>query len=126
MEKNKLRKMREIYKNGTRVELEFMDDKYAPPSGTRGTITGVDDAENIHVKWDNGSGLSLIEGVDKFWIVFGPTTVCYGRIQNWNTMDEALSYFLEGMMNSEGSERDRYATVYSKLKSGEMYATDSD
>ncbi len=85
---------------------------------------GVDDAMNIHVRWDNGSSLSLIDGVDDFWIVFGPTTVCYGKTKNWNTMDEALSYFLEGIMNSEGSERERYATIYSKLKSGLLFATD--
>ncbi len=67
--RKKLERMRKYYKPGTRVELEFMDDKYAPPVGTRGTITGVDDAENIHVKWDNGSGLSLIEEADKFRII---------------------------------------------------------
>jgi len=125
MENNKLKRMREIYKRGTRVELEHMDDVQAPPKGTRGTVFGVDDAENILVRWDNGSSLSLIDGVDKFWIVFGPTTVCYGDVRNWNTMDEALSYFLEGMVCSDGSERDRYATIYSKLKSGMMFATDN-
>lgn len=124
MENNKLKRMRKIYKRGTRVELEHMDDVQAPPKGTRGTVFGVDDAENILVRWDNGSSLSLIDGVDKFWIVFGPTTVCYGDVRNWNTMDEALSYFLEGMVCSDGSERDRYATIYSKLKSGMMFATD--
>ena len=124
MENNKLKRMREIYKRGTRVELEHMDDVQAPPKGTRGTVFGVDDAENILVRWDNGSSLSLIDGVDKFWIVFGPTTVCYGDVRNWNTMDEALAYFLEGMVCSDGSERDRYATIYSKLKSGMMFATD--
>ena len=124
MENNKLKRMREIYKRGTRVELEHMDDVQAPPKGTRGTVFGVDDAENILVRWDNGSSLSLIDGVDRFWIVFGPTTVCYGDVRNWNTMDEALAYFLEGMVCSDGSERDRYATIYSKLKSGMMFATD--
>ncbi len=120
----KLKRMRDFYKKGTRVELEHMEDKFAPPAGTRGTIIGVDDAMNIHVIWDNGSSLSLIDEVDKFWIVFGPTTVCYGELRNWKTVDEALAFFLEGMMNSEGSERDRYVTIYSKLKSGLLFATD--
>ncbi len=124
MNNNKLKRMRDIYRSGTRVELEHMDDKFAPPTGTRGTIVGVDDAMNIHVRWDNGSSLSLIDGVDDFWIVFGPTTVCYGKTRNWNTMDEALAFYLEGIMNSEGSERERYATIYSKLKSGLLFATD--
>ena len=124
MENKRLRRMREIYKPGIRVELEHMDDPYAPPVGTRGTVIGVDDAMNVHVSWDSGSSLSLIDGVDKFWIVFGPTTVCYGKLENWDTMDKALEHFLEGMMNSEGSERERYAAVYSKLKSGLLFATD--
>lgn len=120
----KLKMMRDLYKKGTRVELEHMDDKFAPPAGTRGTVFGVDDMGSIMVHWDNGSSLSLIDEVDKFWIVFGPTTVCYGQLRNWKTVDEALAFFLEGMMNSEGSERDRYATIYSKLKCGELFATD--
>lgn len=31
------------YPNGTRIRLVFMDDKFAPPVGTLGTVTGVDD-----------------------------------------------------------------------------------
>lgn len=124
MDDKKLKRLRELYKKGMRVELAYMDDKQAPPAGTRGTITDVDDGMNVHIIWDNGSSLSLIDGVDDFWIVFGPTTVCYGEKRNWKTMDEALEFFLEGMMSSEGSERDRYATIYAKLKNGLLFATD--
>ena len=46
-----------------------MDDLFAPPAGTRGTVKGVDDAGQIMVRWDTGSGLSLIPGVDRFKIV---------------------------------------------------------
>lgn len=123
MDDKKLKRLRELYKKGMRVELTYMDDKQAPPAGTRGTIIGVDDAGSIMVHWDNGSSLSLLE-VDEFWVVFGPTTVCYGEKRNWKTMDEALEFFLEGMMNTEGSEMDRYATIYAKLKSGLLFATD--
>ena len=35
--------LRDRYKPGTRVELLMMDDVQAPPIGTRGTVTGVDD-----------------------------------------------------------------------------------
>ncbi len=35
-------------------------------------------------------------------------------------------YFLEGMMNSEGSERERYNSIYLKLISGEMVCTDEN
>ncbi len=52
------------YPIGTRVELVKMDDFQAPHIGTRGTVTGVDDMASILVKWDNGSSLSVIYGVD--------------------------------------------------------------
>ncbi len=119
-----LKRLRARYKKGMRVELSYMDDKQAPPIGTRGTIVGIDDAGSIMTHWDNGSSLSLLEDADDFCIVYGPTTVCYGEKRNWKTMDEALEFFLVGMMNSDGSERDRYARVYSKLKSGSLFATD--
>lgn len=41
-----------------------MDDAQAPPIGTQGTITGVDDIGSLMVDWDNGSGLNAIWGVD--------------------------------------------------------------
>lgn len=56
--------LRERYKPGTRVELLRMDDVQAPPIGTRGTVTGVDDIGSIMVNWNNGSGLSIAYGED--------------------------------------------------------------
>ena len=53
------------YPIGTRVELVEMDDVQAPPIGTQGTVTGVDDAGSLLVDWDNGSGLNVIYGVDR-------------------------------------------------------------
>jgi hypothetical protein len=41
-----------------------MDDAQAPPMGTHGTVTGVDDTGSLLVDWDNGSGLNVIWGVD--------------------------------------------------------------
>lgn len=54
---------------GKTVELVSMDDPQAPPVGTRGKVIFIDDAGQIHVKWDNGSSLALIPEVDKFKIV---------------------------------------------------------
>ena len=56
--------MRKQYPNGTRVELLKMDDAQAPPLGTEGTVTGVDDTGSIIVNWDNGSSLNVIYGED--------------------------------------------------------------
>lgn len=56
--------LRDRYKPGTRVELLRMNDVQAPPIGTRGTVTGVDDIGSIMVNWDNGSGLSVAYGED--------------------------------------------------------------
>lgn len=36
-------RVRREYPAGTRVELVRMDDVQAPPIGTKGTVTGVDD-----------------------------------------------------------------------------------
>ncbi|NLH36118.1 MAG: DUF4314 domain-containing protein [Lactococcus chungangensis] len=52
------------YPNGTRVELLQMNDTFAPPIGTLGTVKGIDDIGSIQVRWDNGSGLSVAYGED--------------------------------------------------------------
>jgi hypothetical protein len=59
-----LKHLRETYPTGTRVELVQMDDAQAPPIGTKGTVTGLDDTGSLLVDWDNGSGLNVIWGVD--------------------------------------------------------------
>ena len=67
--KETVERIRKEYPTGTRVELIQMDDPQAPPSGTEGTVNGVDDAGNIMVSWDSGGGLNLVYGVDSFQIV---------------------------------------------------------
>ena len=57
-------RIRTEYPKGTRVELVRMDDPQAPPVGTEGTVTGVDDTGSLLVDWDNGSGLNVIYGED--------------------------------------------------------------
>ena len=61
--------LRQRYPRGTKVELLAMDDPQAPPTGTMGEILGVDDAGQLLVRWETGSSLSLIPGVDSFRIV---------------------------------------------------------
>ena len=57
-------RVRREYPVGTRVELVRMDDVQAPPIGTKGTVTGVDDTVSVMVAWDNGSGLNVVYGED--------------------------------------------------------------
>jgi len=52
------------YPAGTRVELVQMDDVQAPPVGTMGTVTAVDDTGSLLMHWDNGSHLNVIYGED--------------------------------------------------------------
>ena len=56
--------LKEEFPKGTRVRLVKMDDVQAPPIGTLGTVSGVDDTGSILVDWDNGSGLNVIYGED--------------------------------------------------------------
>lgn len=63
--KGKVEQYRKEYPVGCRVELISMDDFQAPPIGTLGTVQGVDDAGNLLVRWDNGSGLNVVLGVDE-------------------------------------------------------------
>ena len=60
--------LRQRYPRGTKVELLSMDDPQAPPMGTMGEVMGVDDAGQLLVRWETGSSLSLIPGVDSFRI----------------------------------------------------------
>lgn len=62
-------RVKKTYTPGMRVRLEKMDDIQAPPIGTEGTVTGVDDTGSIMVDWDNGSGLNVVYGEDKVSII---------------------------------------------------------
>lgn len=57
--------LRNRYPVGCRVRLLEMDDQQAPPIGTCGTVTGVDDTGSIMVAWDNGGSLNVLYGIDR-------------------------------------------------------------
>jgi hypothetical protein len=46
-----------------------MNNESQMPSGLIGTVEFIDDANQIHVRWENGSSLSLIPEVDQFEIL---------------------------------------------------------
>lgn len=67
-----LKALRERYPAGTRIRLIHMADDIAPvPPGTIGSVVIIDDAGNIHMNWENGRSLALIEGVDEFEVISG-------------------------------------------------------
>lgn len=71
--KEEIEAVKETYTNGTRVQLIRMNDEYgqAPPIGTKGTVEFVDGIGTIFVRWDNGSGLGIVLGVDEARIIDG-------------------------------------------------------
>ncbi|MDD2216767.1 MAG: DUF4314 domain-containing protein [Eubacteriales bacterium] len=93
-----LKFMRDQYSPGTRIRLMQMNDPYAPiPSGTEGTVDFVDDAGQIHMKWDNGRSLALIPGEDSFSKIapslqtlklYMPLTVTQYEQDEWGSWDE--------------------------------------
>ena len=119
-----IEKLKQEYPIGTRVILRKMDDCQAPPIGTKGTVQGVDDAASLLVKWDNGCGLNVVYGVDEVETLDSVTTVCYGEEKLWDSRNEAKDFFLEGLKATDGSERERYAAIYTKLILGKNYCTD--
>ena len=57
--------LRKKYPAGTRVELVRMDDPYTSlTTGDKGTVRFVDDMGTIHIRWDCGSSLGAVYGVD--------------------------------------------------------------
>ena len=62
-----LARIKMVYPAGTRIVLRSMDDPYSRLTrGDKGTVDFVDDAGQIHMRWDNGSSLALLPGEDSF------------------------------------------------------------
>lgn len=53
------------YPIGTIVKLVLMEDSFAPKKGTLGKVFHIDDTGTIHVKWENGSTLGVVYGIDR-------------------------------------------------------------
>ena len=66
---NELEKLRAKYPKGTKIRLIHMNDPQPVPSGTIGEVALIDDAGNIHMNWQNGRSLAIIEGIDDFEII---------------------------------------------------------
>lgn len=112
------------YPVGSRVRILKMGDVQAPPIGTLGTVKGVDDILSVMVSWDNGSGLNVVYGEDQIGLVDEIITICYGNRKKWNCKQEAIEFFVNCLLSSEGSEKERYETILSKIKDGLLICTD--
>jgi hypothetical protein len=66
-----LEMLRAKYPKGTKIRLIHMNDPQPVPSGTIGEVALIDDAGNIHMNWQNGRSLAIIEGVDDFEVISG-------------------------------------------------------
>ena len=54
---------------GDRIQLEHTNDPYTDlVAGDQGTVDHVDDIGTVFVKWDNGSKLGLVPGIDR-WLM---------------------------------------------------------
>ena len=62
-----VRRMKEQYPPGTRIQLDYMGDDPRPiEPGTKGTVRTVDDMGTVHCDFDNGRRLGLVPGEDSF------------------------------------------------------------
>ena len=66
---DELEKLRAKYPKGTKIRLIHMNDPQPVPSGTIGEVALIDDCGSIHMIWQNGHSLAIIEGVDDFEII---------------------------------------------------------
>lgn len=64
MNRKRVEVLRKQYPSGCTVALVHMDDEFAPPAGTKGTVIHVDDIGGIHIAWETGSTLGVVPGVD--------------------------------------------------------------
>jgi hypothetical protein len=55
---------------GKRVRLIHCSDPYTKlRNGDEGVVESIDDMGTLHVKWDNGSSLGLLQGEDTWTII---------------------------------------------------------
>lgn len=66
---------RKLYPAGTRIKLirRGMETDAPMKPSTFGTVSFVDDAGLIHMRWDNGSRYALVPGEDVFQVIELPT-----------------------------------------------------
>jgi len=71
----KLKEIREMYPEGTQIVLTEMAGESQMPYGLKGTVKFVDDAGQIHMRWENGSSIALNIHKDTFEKVEAPEKI---------------------------------------------------
>ena len=64
--RKQIERVKSQYPKGTRIELEEMRGESRMTPGLSGVVKMVDDIGQIHVSWENGSGLALNTEEDSF------------------------------------------------------------
>lgn len=66
LKQSQIDKIKKEYTEGTKVILLNMEGESQMPRGLKGEVDHVDDAGQIHVRWENGSSLAINAEVDTF------------------------------------------------------------
>lgn len=91
--KEAVERLRKQYPAGARIELVAMDDPYSElKPGDKGTVDFIDDTGTLFCKWDSGSELGLVCGIDQFKKA-GREAVCETGAEFWR--DTAVGYGTE-------------------------------
>ena len=121
-----LEKLRSRFPTGAKVRLVRMDDTQAPPTGTVGEVLSVDDIGTVHVQWSTGSTLGAVYGEDKIEVLDPVVTVSYGQERKWDDRRDAIAFFVDCMLGSEGAEQERYLKIYLDLMTGKKVCKDEN
>ena len=118
--------VRKQYPVGTKVELVQMDDPQAPPTGTRGTVTGVDDTGSLLMRWDNGSGLNVVYGEDSVRKLDPVTVTCYSQKKEWEDREDAIAFYKQACSGCDHNSHEylHYITIWESLVAGEKECRD--
>lgn len=52
------------------------------------------------------------------------TVICYGKSEVWESRQEALNYYYEGMLACDGSEKERYTKIWTEIRVGKEVCSD--
>lgn len=81
--------MNEKVSKGDRVRCLYSNDQYDPlPSGAEGTVSIVDSAGTVHVRWDNGRRLGLVPDEDR-WEKIPPLSSEEVALGVWQSLPDA-------------------------------------